>query len=178
MGECLPGATFALSSLALAPSLSSPSEVPQSRPHWTANLLPCKARVGGMATSPLPSRGSPIEGDNQKCLHHPCLPGGRLFGDGGQNQARLRNGQKKMPGALTLPPWTTLSCVLLVCCPWSLCNAVEGVAYGTHTGLGSKGQGAGVRIGHPNYAHPAEWKVGLLSRNFDEQALEEIDKIS
>ena len=35
---------------------------PRSRSHWTANL-PCKARVGGLATSPLPSRGSPIEGD-------------------------------------------------------------------------------------------------------------------
>ena len=70
-----------------------------------------------MATSPLPSRGpkngrighiTPAflgvpnrRGQNQKWPHQPCVPGGRLFGEGGQKQARLGNGEKKMPGALS-----------------------------------------------------------------------------
>ena len=51
------------------------------------------------ATSPPPSRGSPIEGGpNQKWLHHPRLLGGRLFG-GGKNRHGWGLVKQKMPGA-------------------------------------------------------------------------------
>ena len=113
-------ATFVLGIMALAPSLSSPGE--DQVDHKRRGL-----NTGGKNSSPavytlelchhIPGLGSWFHkcetkhswvpnrrGPNQKPLHHPCLLGGRLFGEGGHKQARAGNGQKKMPSALTLPP--------------------------------------------------------------------------
>ena len=45
------------------------------------------------AFSGVPNRRGP----NQKWLHHPCLLGGRLFGEGGQKQAQVGKRQKRGP---------------------------------------------------------------------------------
>ena len=37
------------------------------------------------------------QGQNQKWLRHPCVLGGRLFGEGGPKQARMGNGKKRCP---------------------------------------------------------------------------------
>ena len=98
-------ATFGVSVLALAPSLSSPREVPH-RDRTGPQTFPAKHVWA-------------------EWLHHPCLLGGpqekgdqirsgdikpgflglggRLFGEGGQKQTLVGTGQKQMPGALTLP---------------------------------------------------------------------------
>ena len=104
LGECLSGArpvharraTFVLSILALAPSVSSPRAVPQVD-RTGPQTLPAKHMWAAW-------------------LHHPCLLGGRLFGEGGQKQARVETGQKKMPGAPILPPTSPCPFSLLILC--------------------------------------------------------------
>ena len=103
---------------------------PPSRPHWTANLL-CKARVGGMATSPLPSQGSPIEGDQIRSGY--IIPG-FLGADCLVREGKNRHGwgmvQKNCPArarrANTPPKGKTMHCCahcVHICCqnPHSIC---------------------------------------------------------
>ena len=90
-GECLPGAcpaharraTFVLSILSLAPSLSPPQEVPQvdrTRPQ----TFPARHVWAEWLHHPCLLGGAQKKGDQiQKGLHHPCLLGGSLFGEGG-----------------------------------------------------------------------------------------------
>ena len=67
-------ATFVFSILAPAPILSPPREVPQED-RTGPQTFP--AHVGGMATKPLPSQGSPIEGDKIRNGYITCVLGGR-----------------------------------------------------------------------------------------------------
>ena len=56
-------------------------------------------RVGRLAEQPPPPRGSPVEKDKIRNGYISPAFLGRLFGEGGQKQAQVGNGQKKVPSA-------------------------------------------------------------------------------
>ena len=51
------------------------SPYPQIRSGYITPAVSGCPKEGGLATSPLPSRGSPTRGQNQKWLHNPCRLG-------------------------------------------------------------------------------------------------------
>ena len=117
-GECLPGMRLAharraivLSILCLAPSLSPPREIPQVD-CTRSQTFPAR-HVAPKYENSTTQNVTPTTSNHDPCHHHklgakdgPDSARGysRLFGEGGHKQARVGNGQKKMPGALILPP--------------------------------------------------------------------------